>query len=74
MNISQVKKWFNKKVGILYYKKTINLDSQGIGNSTKIFIVCFIKLISALTNPKHMCRTIIKESGGIIFIGERLFI
>jgi hypothetical protein len=69
-----VKKWFNKKVGFLFYKKMTNLDSQGIGNSTKKLIVCSIKLISALTNLKHVCKTIIKEFGGKIFIGECLFI
>ncbi len=57
-----------------YYKKTTNIDSQGIGNSTKKLIVCSIKLTSVFTNPKHVCRTIIKEFGGKIFTGEYLFI
>jgi hypothetical protein len=55
--LHQVEKGFNKTVGIFCYKKMINLDSQGIGNSTKKFIVCSIKLTSVFTNLEHACRT-----------------
>jgi hypothetical protein len=60
-------------VKIIYYKPT-NLDYQGIGNSTKKLIVCSIKLTSALINPKHVWRAIIKEFESRIFTGKYLLI
>jgi hypothetical protein len=61
-------------VGIFCYKKVTNLDSQGIGNSTKKLNMYSIKLTSVLTNPEHVCRAIIKESGGRILTGVCLLI
>jgi len=64
------KKGSIKRLEFFCYRKVTNLDSQGIGNSTKKLNMCSIKLTSVLTNPKHVCRAIIKESGGRILTGE----